>query len=101
MTRHAACVRCGGEAGTTIARVLLVENDQGFAGGLRDALVRLDCAVHITDDANAGIQAASEEKPDIILVSVELPSMGGFAICNKLKRDQGLRAVPLILMSTD
>src|SRR5262245_20807353 len=85
----------------TMTRVLLLENDQDFAGGLRDELARLGCAVQVMDDANAGIQAATDERPDIILVSVELPSMGGFAICNRLKRDNALRKVPLVLMSSE
>jgi CheY-like chemotaxis protein len=40
-------------------------------------------------------------KPDLILLAIELPRMNGFSVCNKLKRDPGLKDIPLIIMSTD
>ena len=36
-----------------------------------------------------------------MLLTVELPRINGFSVCNKLKRDPGLKSVPLIIMSSD
>jgi CheY-like chemotaxis protein len=55
----------------------------------------------VVDDGNAGLNAAAAEKPDLILLSIELPRMNGFSVCNKLKKDPGLKDVPLIIMSSD
>src|SRR6185436_1677619 len=34
-------------------------------------------------------------------LSIELPRMNGFSVCNKLKKDPALKDVPLIIMSSD
>src|SRR5688572_12844083 len=82
-------------------KVLVFESDSRFADEVKSGLAGYGCRTSIVDDANAGLQAASSEKPDLILLSIELPRMNGFSVCNKLKRDPALKAVPLIIMSSD
>jgi CheY-like chemotaxis protein len=82
-------------------KVLVFESDSGFAGELKSGLARFGCTTSIVDDANVGLQAAASEKPNLILLSIELPRMNGFSVCNKLKRDPTLKDVPLIIMSSD
>src|SRR5829696_3215011 len=84
-----------------MTKVLVFESDPAFAGELRTELGRLGCTVQIVDDGNVGLQQAAAERPDLILLSIELPRMNGFSVCNKLKKDPALRAVPLIIMSSE
>ncbi|HEX4341455.1 MAG TPA: response regulator [Polyangiaceae bacterium] len=81
--------------------VLVFESDSKFAGELKGELERRGCAVTVVDDAAVGLQTASMDKPDLILLAIELPRMNGFSVCNKLKRDPTLKEVPLIIMSSD
>ncbi len=82
-------------------KILVFESDAGFAEQLKSGFARLGCPTTVVDDANIGLQAASREPPDLILLSIELPRMNGFSVCNKLKRDPALKDVPLIIMSSD
>src|SRR5688572_11438594 len=82
-------------------KVLVFENDSGFAEELRSGLGRLGCETTVVDDANVGLQTAAQQKPDLILLAIELARMNGFSVCNKLKRDPSLKNVPLIIMSTE
>nr|MDQ2642313.1 response regulator [Myxococcota bacterium] len=82
-------------------KVLVFENDSGFAEELRSGLGRLGCETTVVDDANVGLQTAAQQKPDLILLAIELSRMNGFSVCNKLKRDPSLKNVPLIIMSTE
>ncbi len=82
-------------------KVLVFESDAGFAGELRSELGKLGCATSVVDDGNVGLQQALTEKPDLILLSIELPRMNGFSVCNKLKKDPNLKEVPLIIMSSE
>ncbi|MCL2777205.1 MAG: response regulator [Polyangiaceae bacterium] len=81
--------------------VLIFESDAEFAGELRAELERLDCQVQVVDDGVAGLQQAALAQPDLILLSIELPRMNGFSVCNKLKKDPSLRDIPLIIMSSE
>ena len=80
-------------------KVLVCENDAGFAEELGHELTALGCVVRVVEEAASGLAAALEERPDLIIASVELPAMNGFLFCNRLKRDPGLKDVPLVLLS--
>ncbi len=82
-------------------KVLVFESDAAFAGELRNELGKLGCAITVVDDGNVGLQQAASERPDLILLSIELPRMNGFSVCNKLKKDPALKDVPLIIMSSE
>src|SRR5690349_12122098 len=82
-------------------KVLVFESDAAFASELRAELQKLGCSVQVVDDGNTGLQQATSTRPDLILLSIELPRMNGFSVCNKLKRDPSLKDVPLIIMSSE
>src|SRR4051794_11830535 len=82
-------------------KVLVFESDATFAADLRNELTKLGCNVQVVDDGNAGLQQATSARPDLILLSIELPRMNGFSVCNKLKKDPALKDVPLIIMSSE
>ncbi len=82
-------------------KVLVFESDAAFAGELRSELGKLGCSTCVVDDGSVGLQQASAERPDLILLSIELPRMNGFSVCNKLKKDPLLKDVPLIIMSSE
>jgi CheY-like chemotaxis protein len=82
-------------------KVLVFESDPEFAGELRSEFTKLGCSTTIVDDGNLGLQEAASDRPDLILLAIELPRMNGFSVCNKLKKDASLKEVPLIIMSTE
>jgi DNA-binding response OmpR family regulator/predicted nucleic acid-binding Zn-ribbon protein len=85
----------------SMPKVLIFESDSRFADELKRGLEQQACAVTVVGDATEGLQLAANSRPDLILLTVELPRVNGFSICNKLKRDPGLKSVPLIIMSSD
>src|SRR4029079_15416441 len=82
-------------------KILVFESDATFAEQLKSGFSGLGCATTVVDDANVGLQTAARERPDLILLAIELPRMNGFSVCNKLKRDAALKDVPLIIMSSE
>src|SRR5262245_35811605 len=85
----------------SMTKVLIFESDSAFAHELKSGLERHRCSVTVVGDATEGLQVAASERPDLVLLTVELPRINGFSVCNKLKRDPGLKSVPLIIMSSD
>jgi CheY-like chemotaxis protein len=51
-------------------------------------------------DGNEALAYAKENRPSIMVLNVELPKVSGYTVCNKVKKDNRLRAVPLILTSS-
>ena len=50
-------------------------------------------------DAEAGLSLARKERPDLILMDVQLPGMDGLAATALLKADDATRAIPVIALT--
>lgn len=81
-------------------RVLVLENDRKFAADLKKALQRQGVAVDVFEDGQQGIEHALNERPDLILISVELPKENGYLVCKKVKKHPFLGATPVALLSS-
>jgi PleD family two-component response regulator len=51
-------------------------------------------------DGLDGINKAKEIKPDIILLDFVMPKMNGFQVCRILQKDERLRQIPVILVTS-
>jgi two-component system, cell cycle response regulator DivK len=47
-----------------------------------------------------GINRAKEEKPDIILLDIQLPEMDGYTIASELKKNEELKSTPIIAVTS-
>ena len=50
-------------------------------------------------DAEIGLALARKERPDLILMDVQLPGMDGLAATALLKSDEATRAIPIIALT--
>ncbi len=83
-----------------MAKVLLIESDQALAASLTQQFRAAGVEVSLTDDGNEAIRLARDEQPKLIVLCVELSRGSGYSVCNKLKKDPALAAIPLILTSS-
>jgi CheY-like chemotaxis protein len=82
-------------------KILLIENDSAFAHGVSDGLEATGFEVRVTGDGKEGLDLAREWGPDAVVLCVELPGMSGYLVCQKLKKDDALKALPLVLTSAE
>lgn len=81
--------------------ILLIDAEQPFAGQIMTALQGRGFSVKHLDDGKDGLDYARDNRPDLIVLCVELPKMSGYSICNKLKKDNDLKGIPLIITSKE
>lgn len=53
------------------------------------------------DDGLEGLRVAREEKPDLILIDINLPEVDGYEITTQLRRIEGLRNVPIVALTAN
>jgi CheY-like chemotaxis protein len=82
-------------------RILLFEADQGFAHEVRQKFEALGVTVDVANDGDQGLDIAAAHRPDLILLTIELPRMNGFLVCKKIKKLDNLASVPLLIMSSE
>lgn len=79
-------------------KVLLVEHSQPVQLLIKSRLSEEPLDLHVVDTADAGLQAAAQLKPDLILLDADLPTVGGFNLCRELKADPVTTAIPVIFL---
>ncbi len=77
--------------------VLIVEDDEAMSVALRDGFASEGYSVRAARDGEAGLRAAREEPPDLLILDVMLPRMTGLDVCREL-RAKG-NAVPIIMLT--
>lgn len=76
--------------------VLVVEDDSAILRGLKDILRAERFDVVTATDGETGYRFAVDKKPDLVILDLMLPQMGGFEVCRKL-RAEGFRTPILML----
>src|SRR5262245_48122503 len=77
--------------------VLIVEDDAAILRGLQLGLRLERYDVLTATDGEAGYRIARDRKPDLVILDVMLPNMGGFEVCRKL-RAEGFPA-PIVMLT--
>jgi DNA-binding response OmpR family regulator len=78
------------------ARILVVEDDASIRNGLSDVLTFNGFAVKGEADGKKGLELALEDAWDLILLDVMLPSMGGFVICDEIRRSKPKQGIIML-----
>ena len=78
-------------------RILLVEDDPGLILTLSDRLRSEGYAVEVREDGDSGLEAATTQSFDLILLDVMLPGCSGFVVCRTLRK--GGAAVPILMLT--
>jgi two-component system cell cycle response regulator DivK len=82
-----------------MANVLIVEDN---ADNLKLATFLLQSAGHTVisaSNAEAGLALARSDRPELILMDIQLPGMDGLEATGLLKRDEKTRSIPVIALT--
>jgi DNA-binding response OmpR family regulator len=80
--------------------VLIVEDSATQAERLRHTLEQSGYRVSIAPNGRLALESALRSKPRLILSDVVMPEMNGYELCRRVKSEQSLREIPLILVTT-
>ena len=71
-------------------RILIVEDQEDLRGVLRDLLSGSGYAVIEAADGQDGVAKAKFERPDLILMDIQLPVLDGYEATSQIKADPTL-----------
>src|SRR5262245_42175415 len=82
-------------------RILGFANDATVAEEVKTSFERMGALVQVAADGPSGLELAAGNRPDLILLTIELPGMNGFLVCKKIKKTAELENVPLVILSSE
>jgi two-component system cell cycle response regulator DivK len=78
----------------------VVEDQEDLRAVLRDLLTGSGYEVVEAADGQAGIAIAKSERPDLILMDIQLPIIDGYEATRQIKADPNFKATPIIAVSS-
>jgi two-component system, cell cycle response regulator DivK len=81
-------------------RILVVEDQEDNRRIVRDLLTSAGYETIEALDGEAGVRLAEAERPDLILMDVQLPVLDGHEATRRIKRNPALRAIPVIVVTS-
>jgi two-component system, cell cycle sensor histidine kinase and response regulator CckA len=79
--------------------ILLIEDSKFMRVAVQRALTAAGYIVHTANDGEAGLGAARETLPDLIVLDLMLPKVSGRDVLKALKRDPITQSIPVIVLS--
>ena len=79
--------------------VLVIEDDIDTRELLQEALDGAGFRVQAAASGQAGLQKLRDHVPDIVLLDQLLPGMSGLEVCRQIRRQPGLGAVPVVMLT--
>jgi CheY-like chemotaxis protein len=80
-------------------KILLVEDEEILTNLLQKKLTKEGYEVLVARNGLEGLKLMREIKPDLVLLDIIMPKMGGFEVMEEMNRDLELSSIPVIIIS--
>ena len=80
-------------------RILVVEDQEDNRQILRD-LLAAHYAVTEAENGEEALAAVARERPDLILMDIQMPIMDGYEATRRIKADPATRSIPIMVVTS-
>jgi two-component system cell cycle response regulator DivK len=81
-------------------RILVVEDQEDNRRIIRDLLASVGYTMIEAVDGEAGVRLAGSERPDLILMDIQLPVLDGYEATRRIKAEPELQAIPIVVVTS-
>lgn len=82
-----------------VYKVAIIEDARFFREMIRDVLAPLDLMICEAADGREGLELVRRERPDLVILDLNLPGLNGYELMRMIRDDASLRSVRLLAMS--
>ena len=81
-------------------RILVVEDQEDNRQIIRDMLAQTDYEISEAENGEEALAEIAKQRPDLILMDIQLPIMDGYTATRRIKADPALRSIPIIAVTS-
>jgi two-component system cell cycle response regulator DivK len=81
-------------------RILSVEDQEDNRRIIRDLLTSVGYEMIEASDGESGVRLAEEQRPDLILMDIQLPGIDGYEATRRIKARPELHDIPIIVVTS-
>jgi len=79
--------------------ILLIEDSRFMRVSIQRILTGAGYTVHTASDGEAGVRAARETLPDLVVLDLDLPKISGLDVLRALKQDAFTKSIPVVVLA--
>ncbi|MFH1461152.1 MAG: response regulator [Patescibacteria group bacterium] len=80
-------------------KIIIIEDDPFLSEMYAAKFTQSGFEVEVAIDGKEGLIKIKDSQPDLILLDIVLPKMDGFEVLKKLKEDEKLKNIPVVLLT--
>jgi len=80
-------------------KILIIKDEKDIVKMLDYNLKKEGFRVVSSNNGEDGLRLASGERPDLILLDLMLPGIGGLEVCKAIKKDDKISSIPIIMLT--
>ena len=80
-------------------KILIIEDEEIIFTLIQKKLSQLGYNVFVSRDGQDGLEAMRREKPDLVLLDMVMPKLGGLEVLEQKARERELKNIPVIVIS--
>ncbi len=80
-------------------KIVVIEDEEALRNLLQKKLTEEGYSVEVTENGEEGLKKVREVKPDLILLDIIMPKMGGFEVLEEMRKDESISSIPVIVVS--
>ncbi len=80
-------------------KILVVEDEDDIAELIRYNLHKESYDVRVAGNGEKAVELARRDHPDLVLLDLMLPGMGGLEVCRTLKSDTATAGIPIVMVT--
>jgi len=80
-------------------RILVVDDEIYIVHILEFSLTMEGYQVLTAADGEEAMRLIEQERPDLVVLDIMMPKMDGYEVCRRLRQDEQLKGIPVILLS--
>ena len=81
-------------------RILVVEDQEDNRQIIRDMLSATDYEITEAESGEQALEAVAKQRPDLILMDIQLPGIDGYEATRRIKADPALRSITIIAVTS-
>lgn len=84
---------------TVSAKILLVEDDPAYRKAVGSILQLEGYTVVEAGTGRLGVKLAAAGQPDLVVLDLQLPGIGGLEVCQRLKQEPATASIPILVLT--
>ena len=80
-------------------KILIIEDEEIILDLLKKKLAQEGFEISIAENGEEGLRIMKQVLPDLVLLDIVMPKMGGFEVMEEMRKDSELKRIPVIVVS--